>query len=53
MSIPELLSTIVLGIPNFAVAFWAVYWQHKTITALLKANQALVDLCTGIQSPPS
>lgn len=49
MTVPELVSTIVLGIPNFAVAFWAIYNQHKTIVSLLKSNERLIDLCVDLR----
>jgi len=36
-----LIASIILGIPNFAVAIWAINHQNRTITKLLAANERL------------
>jgi len=39
----QLVSTVVLGVPNFAIALWCLWRQQRTIDALLANQEALIQ----------
>jgi len=39
----QLISSVVLNIPNFSVALLVVYWQSKMIDKLLDNQAKLLD----------
>jgi len=39
----KLIETLVLGLPNFAIAVWCLWRQQRTIDTLLAHQQKLLD----------
>jgi len=39
----DLLSTIITGLPNLAVALIMLWWQRQTINELMATQQKLID----------